>query len=131
MLEPSLFLLFTERLNAAGVPYMVTGSVAGIIYGEPRMKMIAYGHKGPLAFELRRILLEQLAMEMANTHAGSLIGEALGYYLEEGMLLADVHLGNIGEAVPEGYDCWDLVITDPGHMVRFDPKWINVVIQLI
>lgn len=101
------------------------------LYGDPRMKMIAYGHKGPLAFELRRILLEQLAVEMAHTHAGSLIGEALGYYLEEGMLLADVHLGNIGEVVPEGYEDWDLVITDPGHMVPLDPKWLNVEIQML
>jgi hypothetical protein len=103
----------------------------GPLYANRRMKMIAYGHKGPLAFELRRILLEQLAMEMAHTHAGSLIGEALGYYLEEGMLLADVHLGNIGEAVPEGYEDWDLVITDPGHMVPLDPKWLNVEIQML
>lgn len=101
------------------------------LYGEPRMKMVAYGHKGPLAFELRRIQLEQLAMEMANTHAGYLIGQALGFYLEEGMLLADVHMGNLGEIVPEDHEKWELVITDPGHMVPLDTKWLNLAIRML
>ena len=33
----SLFLLFTDRLERLGLRYMVTGSVAGILYGEPRL----------------------------------------------------------------------------------------------
>lgn len=37
MQEPDLFLVFVEPLNRAGIPYMVTGSIAGIFYGEPRM----------------------------------------------------------------------------------------------
>ena len=37
MPEANLFLLFTRRLNTLGVRYMVTGSVAVIIYGEPRL----------------------------------------------------------------------------------------------
>jgi len=37
MPEPDLFLVFVEPLNRAGIPYMVTGSVAGIVYGEPRL----------------------------------------------------------------------------------------------
>ena len=37
MPETNLFLLFTSRLQALGVPYMVTGSVATIVYGEPRL----------------------------------------------------------------------------------------------
>lgn len=32
-----LFLIFTRRLNALGLPYMITGSTAAIYYGEPRM----------------------------------------------------------------------------------------------
>jgi hypothetical protein len=32
-----LFSIFTSRLATAGVEYMVTGSVAGMIYGEPRL----------------------------------------------------------------------------------------------
>ena len=37
MLERDLFLVFLEPLNRVGIPYMVTGSVAGIVYGEPRL----------------------------------------------------------------------------------------------
>jgi hypothetical protein len=36
MPEADLFLLFTSRLNKLGVRYMVTGSVAMIVYGQPR-----------------------------------------------------------------------------------------------
>lgn len=32
-----LFTLFTERLDAAGIVYMATGSVAAMVYGEPRL----------------------------------------------------------------------------------------------
>ena len=37
MPEPDLFLLFVRPLNRAGVRYLVTGSVAAIFYGEPRL----------------------------------------------------------------------------------------------
>jgi len=37
MPEANLFLMFTQRFNALGVSYMVSGSVAVIIYGEPRL----------------------------------------------------------------------------------------------
>ena len=37
MQEPNIFTIFTERLNRLGIPYAVTGSVASIIYGEPRL----------------------------------------------------------------------------------------------
>jgi hypothetical protein len=37
MAEPELFLLFVRPLNLAGFRYMVTGSVAAIFYGEPRL----------------------------------------------------------------------------------------------
>ena len=37
MLAPDLYLLFLERLEKAGIRYVVTGSVAVIVYGDPRM----------------------------------------------------------------------------------------------
>ena len=37
MLEVNLFLLFLRPFNKLGLRYMVTGSVAGTIYGEPRL----------------------------------------------------------------------------------------------
>lgn len=37
MQEPELFKIFLKPLNDSEIPYMVTGSAAGIIYGQPRM----------------------------------------------------------------------------------------------
>jgi hypothetical protein len=37
MAGPDLFRLFTRRLSALGASYMVSGSVAVIVYGEPRL----------------------------------------------------------------------------------------------
>ncbi len=37
MPEANLFLVFLEPLNRAAIPYMVTGSVASLVYGEPRL----------------------------------------------------------------------------------------------
>ena len=37
MPEPNLFKIFTNPLNAFDIKYIVTGAVAGIIYGEPRI----------------------------------------------------------------------------------------------
>lgn len=37
MQSPEPFLIFTRKLNELGVSYMVSGSVAAIYYGEPRM----------------------------------------------------------------------------------------------
>lgn len=37
MPQHNLLLLFVSRLNCIGLRYMVTGSVASIIYGEPRL----------------------------------------------------------------------------------------------
>lgn len=37
MFETDLLLLFIRPLNDLGLPYVVTGSVAGVLYGEPRV----------------------------------------------------------------------------------------------
>lgn len=37
MQEPDLFKIFVARLNRVNAPYMITGAVAGILYGEPRL----------------------------------------------------------------------------------------------
>lgn len=37
MAEPNLFLIFVSCINTTGIRYIVTGAVASIIYGEPRL----------------------------------------------------------------------------------------------
>jgi len=57
-----------------------------------------------------------LAGVMQENPLGGFIGSALQFYTEHGLLLADVHLGNVGLARREGTMQW--IITDPGHLVR-------------
>jgi hypothetical protein len=49
MLVPDLFMVFIQGLQQAGIPYVVTGSVAVIVYGDPRMT-----HDIDLVVELHR-----------------------------------------------------------------------------
>jgi len=49
MLGDCGFHVFTERLRSAGIDYMVTGSVAVMVYGEPR-----FTHDIDLVIELKR-----------------------------------------------------------------------------
>lgn len=49
MLDRTGFRLFTERLDTFGIKYMVTGSVAVIVYGEPRLT-----HDIDMIIELKR-----------------------------------------------------------------------------
>jgi hypothetical protein len=70
--------------------------------------------------------LRVITEEMGSTAPGYLVGEALGELLDQGILLADVHRNNIGEVDLPDFSKWEFVITDPGHMVALDPKWLEV-----
>ena len=59
-----------------------------------------------------------IASEMTGTPILNRVGEALLHYLDAGLLLADVHQGNIGVS-----DDNELIITDPGHVVEIHPRW--------
>jgi hypothetical protein len=63
-----------------------------------------------------------IASEMTGTPILNRVGEALLHYLDEGLLLADVHQGNIGVS-----DDNELIITDPGHVVEIHPRWAGPV----
>lgn len=59
-----------------------------------------------------------ISQEMSGNASLYHVGEALGHYLEEGILLADVHFNNIG--LDENNEP---IISDPGHAVEFHPRW--------
>lgn len=64
----------------------------------------------------------QIAAEyMGNTFGAVEVGGALGFYLERGIALADVHTFNVGQ-VKRGTDTIT-VITDPGHAVFLDGRF--------
>ena len=46
---------------------------------------------------------------------------AMGWYAKHGILLGDVHLGNIGKVKRDGDYIW--VITDPGEAVFIDDRY--------
>lgn len=82
-------------------------------------------------FFMKRLLIEQRIASairicqtsfqlMGSTNYAYHVGEALSFYLAKGVLLADVHLGNIGRVYREEHDAEGLqVITDPGHAIVF------------
>ena len=62
----------------------------------------------------------QIAFElMEHTNYAPDVGAALGFYFDHGILIADVHRGNIGRVRrDDGYGREErIVITDPGHAV--------------
>jgi len=71
--------------------------------------------------------LESISEEIAGMPFGSSVGFALGFYARRGLLLADVHTGNVGEIRDtDDPDDWDLAIIDPGVMTPLDPRWLRV-----
>jgi len=55
MHEPNLFKIFTDKLNELKAEYMITGSVASIIYGEPRVT-----HDIDIVITLPKILIDRI-----------------------------------------------------------------------
>jgi hypothetical protein len=73
-------------------------------------------HKGVDRAAVALKACEVIAMAMeTSSYFGHSVGCALGYYLDNGMLLADVHANNVGIVHRDGEPYW--VITDPGHAV--------------
>jgi hypothetical protein len=66
-------------------------------------------------------IAERIAQEMTNENVAYQVGRTFGEYLEAGILMADVHTGNLG-FVAERPDDNDFapsmpVVTDPGHVL--------------
>lgn len=57
MQEPNLFKIFTNRFNELGINYMITGSVASIIYGEPRLT-----HDIDIVLTIPKTLVEKFSL---------------------------------------------------------------------
>lgn len=90
---------------------------------------LPYQYRGSqrLAVALRGC--EVIAEMMANEPFGDLVGGALEFYMEHGLLLADVHTGNIGRVDRPDYGGQALVITDPGHALPLDTRFATVAID--
>ena len=95
----------------------------GDAYGE----MYAKRYRGPLRLAVALRLCDITAEIMENTYGCDTVGDALRYYLKEGILLADVHTGNVGTV--ERTPGW--VITDPGHAVGLEDRWSSVSVPVL
>lgn len=84
-----------------------------------------------LAFQISRF--EQNADGMQNEPMGVEIGRALGECLRDhGLLLADVHMGNIGmPGTPALLDeiGHTPIITDPGHAITLDDRYKGITVE--
>jgi len=92
-----------------------------------RALMQVLRYQGPQRTALALRGCEILAEIMENEPQGDLVGSALTYYMEQGILLADVHHQNIGKT--KRTDAW--VITDPGHAVLLDNRYTGVGIEAL
>jgi hypothetical protein len=63
---------------------------------------------------------------MANTYGNDTVGTTLEYYIDQGLLICDVHAGNVGMVRSEEYEELQPGITDPGLTVPIDLKWFDV-----
>jgi hypothetical protein len=99
-----------------GIEETVTREVAGV-YGTHNYYASKFKGAQRVAVGLQACVV--IAQNMEHTYLSDLVGGALTFYLENGILLADVHGDNVGRVDREDYDegqgPW--VITDPGHAV--------------
>jgi hypothetical protein len=94
-------------------------------------KWVFEGTRGAQRVAAHLRACQQIAELMEHTYMSDAVGEALGFFLENGLLLADVHHHNIGTVYREDYDGDRIVITDPGHAVPLIDRWDEVVIEEI
>jgi hypothetical protein len=94
----------------------------------PHWSKNARGAQG-VAAHLRHCQL--IAELMEYTCLSDHVGRALSFYLERGLLLADVHQGNVGHVTRPDYTEPRIVITDPGHAVPLIDEWDEIEIEEI
>ena len=81
-------------------------------------------YRGAMRLAMALRLCALIAEVMQNTDGSDLVGSALRDYLDEGILLADVHANNVGKV--ERTPVW--VITDPRHAGGLEARWDAVTI---
>jgi hypothetical protein len=75
------------------------------------------------------LALEDQFDVMANTYATQLVGDALNFYLRHGIVLCDIHMGNIGHREVDGVPLVPFIIMDPGHSVFLTDAYNGIGVQ--
>jgi hypothetical protein len=84
------------------------------------MRFYAEDFKGAQRVAAALRACEIISQNMGSTDKMSYVGKALEFYLDRGILLADVHHDNVGLVEREDFYEPIWVITDPGHAVLLD-----------
>lgn len=98
------------------------------LINSPSLGTVLKGGRGieraALGFELYKLAVDY----MQNNPLMFSIHHAMDFYLDHGIVLADVHLGNIGKVLDEeAYEA--IAITDPGHAVFLDGRYDRLDIE--
>lgn len=91
--------------------------------------------RNPLRFAALLVALERIAQGMSNENVAYQVGRTLGEYLNAGLVLADVHTGNLGfvgsrDDDPDFADTMP-VITDPGHVMILKEELSRVPVEVL
>lgn len=131
MQPPSLIAPFVGRLETLGLAYMVTGSTAGILYGEPRMThdvdiVVAMTAKdvAPFveAFPLETFYCppeDVLAIEVARGHRGhcNLIHHATGFKADIYLAFDDLHRWGLAHRRSLDLDGLTIQVAPPEYVI--------------
>jgi hypothetical protein len=93
---------------------------------DPRDTSFVTRMKPAIRFAYSVAACDFISQWLSQREPSSFVGEALWFYLHQGLLLADVHLGNIGRVERGDESVW--AITDPGHMVPLETRWLDAVV---
>jgi hypothetical protein len=83
-------------------------------------------YRGQQAITAGMAFLMSFQEEMTNHQSTYAIGQFFGELHENGMIPADVHMGNIGLVAGESSTP---VVTDPGHILTMDHRWDDTFID--
>lgn len=97
----------------------------------PRSMFKALGYRGMQRLALLLRTCELVIERLRDNAKGYLVGEALGYYLDQGMLLADMHPGNVGQVERKDYSKRPWAIVDPGHALPLDARFDEVEVDVL
>jgi hypothetical protein len=103
-------------------------SLSDGVYSPTNLEGFMRHLKGPYRLAASLLACENIAQFMhTSSRFGSTIGDAFEFYLDKGILLADVHTNNVGvieyrdEYADRRSTTW--AITDPGHAVFLTTKY--------
>ncbi len=114
---------FDDRGFLKQVNKRIPWAEANVAGAEDFKDALAACEETPEMVATRIALAKKYATVMERLDIGATIGQALLFYIEHGMLLADVHGNNVGTVHRAGVFQRDvLAITDPGQMVALDAE---------